>query len=36
MMSPNDCAAQCLKVVKEVKLEDAVTFYSFDGKREPW
>ncbi|KAH9831448.1 uncharacterized protein C8Q71DRAFT_303999 [Rhodofomes roseus] len=36
MMSPNDCAAQCLKVVREVKLEDAVAFYSFEGKREPW
>ncbi|KAH9913015.1 uncharacterized protein B0H18DRAFT_1050980 [Fomitopsis serialis] len=36
MMSPNECAVQCLNVVKEAKLEDAVAFYGFDGTRVPW
>lgn len=35
-MSPNESAAQCLRVAREAKVEDAVAFYGFDGTRVPW
>ncbi|KAH9927579.1 uncharacterized protein B0H18DRAFT_1002574 [Fomitopsis serialis] len=33
---PADCAAQCLQVIRDARLEDAVAFYSHDGSRLPW
>jgi len=35
-ISPADCAAQCLQVIRDARLEDAVAFYSYDGSRIPW
>ena len=29
-------AAGCLSVLREAKLEDAVSFYNWDGSRLPW
>ncbi|KAB5578185.1 putative short-chain dehydrogenases/reductase [Coniochaeta sp. 2T2.1] len=31
-----DSAAGCMKVLREAKLEDAVTFFNFDGTKMPW
>ncbi|KAH9927580.1 uncharacterized protein B0H18DRAFT_875540 [Fomitopsis serialis] len=35
-ISPADSAAQCLQVIKDARLEEAVAFYAYDGSRIPW
>jgi hypothetical protein len=32
----DDSAAGCMKVLREAKLEDALSFFDFDGTRIPW
>ncbi|KZT67524.1 NAD(P)-binding protein [Daedalea quercina L-15889] len=35
-LSRSDCAVQCLRVVRDAQIEDAVSFYSYDGSEIPW